>query len=289
MLLPAVILLFVYSYLPMAGVVIAFQDFDVYMGIQAFWKSPWVGLSNFARLANMGHAIEVLRNTVVIAFLKIAAGLSVPIIVSLLLNEVRSSLLKRSVQTLIYVPNFVSWVILGGIVRQLLMSEGVVNVLIQRLGGAAVPFLQSNTWFVPTLIVTDVWKGFGFGTVIYLAAIAGIDPTLYEAAVVDGATRWQQTTSVTLPGMKMIIVLTAVLALQGVLDAGFDQVFNLYNVQVYQTGDIIDTFVYRITFESKMPTYHIGTAVGLFKSVVSFFFITLSYFLARKLANYEIF
>lgn len=290
MLIPTVVLLFIYQYLPITGNVIAFQDFDVYLGLRAFVDSEWVGFANFRRLFNMGSPMRAFRNTVIIAAWKISTGWIVPIIVALLLNEVRQSWVKRSVQTIIYIPHFVSWVIMGGIIRQLLLSDGIVNQLVQDIFNIApIPFLQSNQWFRPVVIITDIWKGFGFGTIVYLASIAGIDPNLYEAAVVDGAGRWQQTKHITLPGMSIIMVLTLVLALQNVLNAGFDQIFNLYNVQVYETGDIIDTYIYRLTFESMTPQYSVATAVGLFKSVVALFFISTSYWLAKRFAGYRLF
>ncbi len=290
MLIPAVVLLFVYQYLPITGNIIAFEHFDVYQGLRAFVASPWAGLDNFRRILGMQTPLRAFRNTLIIAFLKIVTGWVVPLTVSLLLNEVRRSWLKRSIQTIIYIPHFVSWVIMGGIIRELVVSDGMVNVLIERLFHVGpLPFLQSNQLFVPLVIVTNVWKDFGFGTVVYLAAIAGIDPTLYEAAVVDGATRWQQTLHITLPGMAVIMVLTLVLSLRGILEAGFDQIFNLYNVQVYPSGDIIDTYIYRLTFESMTPQYDIATAVGLFKSVVALLFISASYWLARRFAGYNLF
>ncbi len=290
MLIPTVVLLFIYQYLPITGNVIAFQRFDIFLGVRAFWESEWVGLDNFRRLFTMGAPIRAFRNTLVIAFWKISTGWFVPITVALLLNEVRQTWLKRSVQTIIYVPHFVSWVIMGGIIRQLVLSDGVVNILLGNwFGMDPVPFLQSNDYFVPLVIVTNIWKEFGFGTVVYLASIAGIDPNLYEAAVVDGAGRWQQTRHITLPGMAPIMILTLILALRGILTAGFDQIFNLYNVQVYETGDIISTYIYRITFESMTPQYHISTAVGLFRSVVGLVFISTSYWLAKKFAGYRMF
>ena len=290
MMLPAVILLFIYNYLPITGNIIAFQDFNIYLGIKAFWQSDWVGFDNFRRIFGMGLPVRAFKNTLIIAFWKITTGWVVPITVALLLNEIRQNWLKRSVQTIIYIPHFVSWVIMGGIIRQLVLSDGVVNVLLGRFFGIEpVPFLQSNDLFVPLVVVTNIWKEFGFGTVIYLATIAGVDPNLYEAAVVDGAGRWQQTRNITLPGMAPIMVLTLVLALRGILNAGFDQIFNLYNVQVYATGDIIDTYIYRMTFESMTPQYDIATAVGLFKSAVAVMFISVSYWLARRFAGYEMF
>ena len=290
MLLPGVILVFIYSYLPMAGLVMAFQKFDIYLGLEAFWKSPFVGLGNYTTLLKMGEPVRVLRNTVIIALLKLACGFFVPIIISLLLNEIRSKALKRSVQTIIYMPHFLSWVLLAGVIRQLFSMDGVVNTFITAtLGRDGIPFLSSNDYFVPMLIITNIWKEFGFGTIVYLAAITNADPAVYEAAIVDGANRWKQTLHVTIPAMIPIIVLQLVLSLQNVLNAGFDQIFNLYNSSVYKTADIIDTWVFRISFESKTPMYSLGSAVGLFKSVISLFFISSSYFLAYKYANYQIF
>jgi putative aldouronate transport system permease protein len=289
MLLPSVIILFIYSYLPMIGVYIAFLDFDIFKGQKALWMSKFVGLDNYKNLLSMGDPMNVLLNTIQIATMKIAAGFFVPIIIAILLNEISKSYIKRTIQTVIYMPHFLSWVILAGILKQVLSSDGIVNVLISSLGMEKIPFLQSNTWFVPMLIGTNLWKEFGWGTVIYLAAITSIDPTLYEAAIVDGASRWKQTLHVTLPGMMPIIVLTMVLSMQGVLNAGFDQIFNLYSPQVYETADVIDTFVYRISFQSPTPMYDLATAVGLFKSVVSLVLISTSYWLAYKFANYQIF
>lgn len=290
MLFPAVILVFIYSYLPMLGNTIAFQRFDVYLGLQAFWRSQWIGLGNYKSLLSMGDPLRVLLNTVNISLWKIVVGFFVPIVTALLLNEINKSWIKRTFQTIIYMPYFISWVLLAGILKQIMSQDGGLNnILVQVLHIQPVPFLMSNTWFVPTLVLTDVWKNFGFSTIVFLAAITSIDPSLYEAAIVDGASRWKQTLHITLPGMTPIIVLTMVLSLQNILNAGFDQIFNLYNVQVYQTGDIIDTWVYRMTFLSTSPSYDLATAIGLFKSVISLILISLSYWLAYRFANYQIF
>ena len=215
-------------------------------------------------------------------------GLLVPIVFALLLNEVRNRLFKRTVQTIVYLPYFLSWVVLGGIFIDMLSpSTGIVNQIIKALGGEEIFFLGDNRYFQGTLIATDIWKNFGYGAIVYLAAILGIDSNLYEAAQIDGANRWQQTWHVTLPGMKMIIVLMLVLSLGNVLNAGFDQVFNLYNVSVYESGDILDTFVYRLGLLNAQ--YGPATAVGLFKSLVSTLFISVSYFLAYKIGDYRIF
>ncbi|ALS28319.1 protein lplB [Paenibacillus sp. 32O-W] len=285
MVLPGLILVLIYSYGPMFGIVIAFQKF---MPARGIFDSPWSGLDNFRYVLDMPDSMRVLRNTVIIAFLKIVAGLIVPIIVSLLLNEVRKELFKRGIQTLIYLPHFLSWIILGGILIDILSpSTGIVNQALSWAGIEPIYFLGDNGWFRPVLVISDVWKEFGFNTIVYLAALTSISPALYEAAIVDGAGRWKQTWHITLPGMMPIIVLLTTLSLGNVLNAGFDQVFNLYSPQVYESGDIIDTFVYRIGLVDAQ--YGVATAVGLFKSVVSFIFISVSYYLAYRLAHYRIF
>ncbi|MFD0715024.1 ABC transporter permease [Paenibacillus sp. GCM10027626] len=285
MLLPGLIFVLVYSYGPMLGIVIAFQKF---MPAKGIFHSPWSGWDNFRYVLDMPDAMRILKNTVIIALLKIIAGFIVPVVVSLLLNEVRKDLFKRSFQTLIYLPHFLSWIILGGILIDVLSpSSGIVNQFLGLFGIEPIYFLGDNSWFRPVLVISDVWKEFGFNTIVYLAALTGISPALYEAAIMDGAGRWRQTFHITLPGMLPIIVLTMTLAMGNVLNAGFDQVFNLYSPQVYESGDIIDTFVYRIGLVDAQ--YGVATAVGLFKSVVSFTFISVSYYLAYRFANYRIF
>ena len=290
MLLPGVVVVFIYSYLPMVGVFMAFQKYDFTKGVRAMWESPWVGLDNYRRLLLTGEFVRVVGNTVTISALKIVIGFAAPILVSLMLNEVTKSFFKRGIQTIIYIPHFISWVIFASIIRQIISVDGFVNTQIFSLFNLTpVNFLADNRYFVPMLVATDIWKNFGYGTIVYLAAITSIDPTLYEAAVMDGASRLRQTWHVTLPGMRPIIVLTMVLTLQNVLNAGFDQIFNLYNAQVYETADIIDTWVYRMSFGTATPQYSLGMAIGLFKSVVSVFFISMSYWLAYKVARYQIF
>lgn len=289
MLLPGVILVFIYAYLPMAGVIMAFQDFNIYLGLRAFLDSQWIGLKNYTDLIKMGEVKRILANTITISFWKMVVGYIVPVIVSVLLNEIRKPILKRSFQTIVYMPHFISWVLLAGVLKQVLATDGIVNNLLDALNVKPIPFLTSNKWFVLTLVASDVWKNFGFNTIVYLAAITSIDPTLYEASIMDGANRRMQTLHVTIPGMLPILVLTLVLMLQNILNAGFDQIFNLYNVQVYATGDIIDTWIYRVSFKAATPMYDKATAVGLFKSVVSLLFISTSYWLAYRYAKYRIF
>ncbi|PYI57221.1 ABC transporter permease [Paenibacillus flagellatus] len=285
MLLPAVVLLFLFHYVPMLGNVMAFQHF---IPAKGFFRSEWVGFDNFRYLILLPDTLQALLNTVYIAFMKIVAGLVVPIAVALLLNEVRAGLLKRGIQTLIYLPHFLSWIILGGILIDMLSpSTGIVGQLLQGLGVKPIFFLGDNDWFPFTLVVSNEWKEFGFGTIVYLAALAGINPMLYEAALIDGAGRWKQTIHVTLPSMLPIIVLMSTLSMGQILNAGFEQVFTLYSPQVYESGDILDTFVYRLGVVDAQ--YSVATAVGLFKSLVSFVFVSLSYGLAYRFAGYRIF
>jgi putative aldouronate transport system permease protein len=287
MLLPTIILLVVYAYIPMFGVLIAFQKFQITKGIAGFFFSPWIGFGNFVRVFNMPGATQAFINTVYIALMKIITMFFVPIIASLLLNEMKKQWYKRSIQTIIYLPHFLSWVILGGVLKNLLSLDGVVNGVVKSLGFSPIFFLGEPHIFPHILIWSNVWQEFGWSTIIFLAAITSIDPALYEAAIMDGANRWRQTWHITLPGMKPIIILCAVLSLGGILNAGFDQVFNLYSVPVYSTGDIIDTLVYRVGLGSGQ--YEIATAIGLFKSVVSLVFVSASYWLAKRFADYRIF
>jgi putative aldouronate transport system permease protein len=285
MILPGLLLILVYSYGPMFGTIIAFQDFNPARGII---DSEWNGFDNFRYVMALPDTMQVIWNTLVIAVGKIIVGLIVPIVVALLLNEVRKEYFKRTVQTMIYLPHFLSWIILGGVLIDILSpTYGIVNQFLKWIGLESIYFLGSNSWFRPMLVMSDVWKEFGFNTIVYLAALTSINPTLYEAAVIDGANRWKQTLHITLPGMAPIIILTTTLALGRVLDAGFDQVFNLYSPQVYETGDIIDTFVYRLGIVDAQ--YGVATAVGLFKSVVALILLSTSYFLAYRFANYRIF
>lgn len=284
MMLPAMLLLLVFSIAPMSGIVIAFEKIVPAKGI---FGSKWVGLNNFKYMFQQPDSWQVLSNTVIIAVSKIVLNLIVPVVVALLLNEIRSRSFKRFVQTVVYLPHFLSWVILGGILTNLLSLDGIVNRFLQLLGMQPVLFLASNATFRPVIILTDVWKEFGFGSVIYLAAITGINETLYEAAEMDGANRLQRVLHVTLPGIMPTVVLMATLALGNVLNAGFEQIFTLYNPMVYSTGDIIDTYVHRTGLVNAQ--YGLATAVGLLKSVVSMVLIAGSYKLAEKTVNYRIF
>lgn len=283
MLIPGVILTFIFAYIPLYGVIIAFQEYNPGMG----FSSPWVGLDNFKFLFSQPAFVQTIWNTLYIAFFKLIGGIIVPVIVALLLNELASEKIKRIFQTLVYIPNFLSWVIMAGVLIEILSQSGAVNQVLKMLGFEAVNFLGDPNVFPWTIIVSDIWKGFGFGTVVYLAALSGIDPGLYESAMMDGAKRWKQTLHITLPLLMPTIILMLVLSLGSVLNAGFDQIYNMYSPIVYKTGDIIDTYVYRLGIEQAQ--YSIGAAVGLFKSVISCILVGLSYILADKVAGYRVF
>lgn len=285
MLVPGIVLVVIFSYVPMAGIMMAFQK---YVPNKGLFGSPFIGMKNFQLLIDYPDIGRIFFNTVYIASMKIVAGLIVPITVAVLLNELRREWIKRTFQTLVYLPHFLSWVLLSGILVDVLSpSSGIFNQLLGLFGIQPVFFLGSNDWFPYVMVMSDVWKEFGFGTIVYLAALTGINPSLYEAAEIDGAGRIKQTLHITLPGMLPIIILMLTLNIGNVLNAGFEQIFNLYSPPVYESADIIDTFVYRMGMQQAQ--FGFATAVGLLKSVVSFILIAFSYLLAYRVANYRIF
>jgi len=285
MVLPAALLVLVFSYVPMAGIIMAFQDYKARLG---FIHSPFVGLKHFQYMFSNDYFMKITLNTLIFACSKIVLNLIVPFAFALLLNEVRNMGLKRSIQTLVYLPHFLSWVTLSGILIDVLGQTGIVNQFLSHVFGIQpIFFLGDGTWFRLTIVTSDVWKEFGFNTIVFLAALSGINPALYEAAEVDGASRWKQTLSITIPSLLPMLIVVATLAMGNVLNANFDQVFNLYSPMIYQQGDIIDTFVYREGLLSGQFSF--ATAVGLFKSVISLVLIVFSYRLAYRFAGYRIF
>lgn len=285
MLLPAVLITFIFKYIPFVGITMAFEDYTPLKGI---FDQKWVGLENYKYLFSLPGFGSVIWNTIFIAVMKMIGNLIFPVLIALLLNEVQAKRYKKTVQTVLYLPHFISWAALAGIFIDILSpSGGIVNQLLNMLGMKSVFFLGDSKVFPYTMAVTDIWKELGWGTIVYLAAITGIDPTYYEAAKIDGATRFKQVLHVTIPSILPMILLMMVLSVGNVLQAGFEQVFNLYSPQVYSTGDIIDTYVYRIgVIEAK---FDLATAVGLFKSAISFVLIMIGYKLADKLAGYKVF
>lgn len=284
MVLPGLALLIAFTFVPLFYSVIAFQKFNPALGIQ---NSPWVGLDNFLLLFRIPDARTVFFNTLFIATMKIIMLQSVAIVFALLLNELRFAPIKSAVQTMVYLPHFLSWVILAGILRSILSRDGLLNDVLGFFGVGPIYFLGNPGVFPWVLIGSEVWKEFGFEAIVYLAALTAINPTLYEVAELDGANRFQKMLYISIPGIAPTIILLASLSLGSVLSAGFDQIFNLYSPIVYSTGDIIDTYVYRVGLIQGQ--YSLGTAVGLLKTVISLILIGVSYVLASKYANYRIF
>ncbi|WP_274650965.1 ABC transporter permease [Paenibacillus humicola] len=284
MLLPGYAWVIVFCVIPMFGIAIAFQDFNPVRGILG---SKWSGLDTFEYMFQLDDTKTIFVNTLFIACMKIVGNLIVPLTFALMLNELRITILKRSIQTIVYLPHFLSWVILGGIVLDLFSYTGPVNQLLALFGAEPAVFFAKAPLFPYLVVGSDIWKDFGFNTIIYLAAMTGINPALYEAHAIDGGGRIKALWHITLPGIRTTVALLAVLSLGNVLNAGFDQIFNLYNPLVYSTGDIIDTWVYRAGLLDLQ--YELATAVGLLKSVIGLILISISYVLAYRFTNYRIF
>lgn len=284
MIVPALIWMFFINIMPMFGIVMAFQDFIPGKG---FLRSEFVGLENFTYMFEMRDVRSIFTNTLIIAIGKLVLNVVIPVTFALLLNEIRNTYFKKAIQTIVYLPHFLSWVVLGGILLDLFGKFGPMNGILVSLGFERISFFQRADLFRQIAIGSDVWKEFGFNAVVYLAALTGISPSLYEAAAIDGASRWQRVFKITLPSIKGVIVLMSVLALGNILNAGFDQIYNIYNQAVYSTGDIIDTWVYRVGINDLK--FSLAAAVGLLKSLVGFVMISLSYLIAYKTADYRIF
>lgn len=284
MLLPGVIATLIYAYGPMAGLVMAFQQFEPLSG---FFKSEFVGFDNFRYVFALPDFGQVLWNTIIIAIFKMILFLLVPLILALLLNEVTRKWFSGFIQSAIFLPFFLSWTVLGGVVIELFSLSGPVNGLLTEMGFQPIMFMLDNDWFRGIVIGSDVWKGMGYNMIVMLAAIVGINATLYEAAEVDGAGKWKQVMHITLPGISPILILLGVLSLGGILNAGFEQILIMYNPTVYEGADIIDTFVYRLGMFSQQ--FGPAAAIGLFKSVISLGLVSITYYAAYKLNNYRIF
>lgn len=281
MLVPAIVYYVIFCYVPMYGASIAFKDFNPMQGIM---KSPWVGFDVFEQLFGMSKFYSVFWNTIRISLIRLIFGFPFPIIVALMLNELRWNRVKRVIQTAIYIPNFISWVVLGGIMTSLLsMDSGIVNGIIKMLGFQPIGFLTDERYFVPTMVVSMIWKTFGWNTIIYLAAMTGIDPQLYEAATVDGANRWQRLLHITLPCIRSTIIVVLITRIGSLMQAGFEQIFVLYHPGVYGTADIIDTYVYRMGLQE--GKFELASAVGLFKSVVNFILVVIANKTARMMGE----
>ncbi len=263
MLIPGMIFLLVFSFIPMFGIVMAFQDYVPAKGILG---SEWVGLQNFKLIFSLRDSRQIFANTIIISFWKILLRILIPVSFAILINEVKNKFVKKSVQTVVYLPHFLSWVVFAAVVQTMFSLDGPINQLISFLGGEPILFLGTNQWFRKVVIFSESWKEFGYSSIVYFAALTGIDPGLYEAASIDGANRFRKLIHITLPGIMPIVLIMLTMELPNILSAGFDQIYNLYNPLVYDTGDILDTFVYRMGMTKRQ--YSIGTAVGLIKSTL---------------------
>ncbi|QHT63937.1 sugar ABC transporter permease [Paenibacillus lycopersici] len=286
MLVPALLWYGVFYYGPLYGIQLAFKNYRIFDGITG---SPWAGLEHFRRMFSGSNDFpDILRNTIVISFYHLAFGFPAPLVLALLFNELRIKWFKRVTQSITYLPHFLSWVVLSGLLVTFLSpTQGIVNYVLQGIGIDPIYFLGEKAYFRFTLVMSSMWKEVGWGTIVYMAALAGIDPNLYEAARVDGASRWRQTLNITLPGLLPVVVILFLLRIGHLLDAGFDQVLNLYNPAVYEVGDILDTYVYRVGINQM--DYSFTTAVGLFKNVVGFGFLVIANFVVKRTGQEGIF
>jgi putative aldouronate transport system permease protein len=272
---------FIFKYVPLYGLLIVFKNYRILQGIL---RSPWVGLANIIRVFNNPDLPRIVRNTLVISFSRLLFGFPAPIILALLLNELRHPLFNRVVQSVLYFPNFLSWIIMAGICSNLFsVTNGIIPLFMRNLGIEMPSLMSDARYFVPFIVGTDIWKNAGWGTIVYLAALAGIDAELYEAAVVDGCNRFQQMIHVTLPSIAVTIVTLLVLNMGGIMDAGFDQVFNFYGPATFRVGEIIDTYVYRLGIQSGKFEY--AAVVGLFKSVINCTLLFTVNWIAGKISD----
>lgn len=278
MVLPGLIYLLIFHYLPMYGIAIPFFDYSPVKGLLG---SKYVELDNFKYLFKSPDFLNVLKNSLVLSFEKLLFGFPAPLILALIINEIRRTRIKKVVQTVVYIPHFVSWVVMSGIIISLLSTDGgIVNKIVVALGGEKVNYLINSKYFRPILVITDIWKEVGWGTIVYLAAMSGIDVSLYEAADMDGAGRFKQIIYVTIPSIVPTMIVLLVLRMGSVLSNGFEQVFLLYSPSVYDVGDVLETFSYRLgLLEGR---YSFATAVGMFQSLVGLIFISISNKLAAK-------
>lgn len=280
--LPAVVYYIVFHYIPIYGVIIAFKSYKFSLGILG---SPWVGLEHFKDLFAVPSFWQVFRNTLIISLYKFIFGFPIPIIFALLLNEIRRAFFKKVVQTVSYFPHFLSWVVLAGMAVSFLSpSSGPVNLIMQAMGMKPIYFLGNPEWFRTVLVASDIWKELGWSTIVYLAAIAGVNPELYETATVDGAGRLQRVWSVTLPAMTPVITIMLIFAVGRLVSDDFDQVYNLLNPAVLGVGDVLGTYTYRMGLVNM--EYSFATAVGLFRNIIAFVLILMANYIAKKINDY---
>lgn len=283
LLIPGLLFILIFDYLPLYGITLAFKDFNMFAGSNPFMSiihSPWVGFDQFSNVFGMSDFYKVLSNTLIISIYKLVFLFPLPITLAILLNELRLATFKKVLQTILYLPHFLSWAVVSGIFVTLLGSTGIVNNFLTDVLGHPVNFLMDTRLFRSVLVATDGWKEIGWSSIIYLAAITGIDQEQYEAAIVDGANKLQKIFYITIPGIAPTIILLLILKIGGILNAGFEQIFIMYNPTVYEVADIIGTYIYRIGLGQM--NFSLGTAMGLFNSVVAFILIVGFNRLARK-------
>lgn len=284
MLIPGLIYLVIYKFAPLLGLVIAFKDYNIFLGenpIQAIFLSEWVGLKHYQRLFSDPYFLKVFTNTIIINLYKIAFLFPIPILFAVFLNEARNKVFKKLVQTSVYIPYFFSWVITFGIFYSVLGSYGIINTVLKALDLSSIQFFTNPKIFRGILILTEGWKETGWNSIVYLAAITAIDPTLYEAAEVDGAGRFRKIRHITIPCILPSIVLMLIIRIGSILSGGYEQILVMYNAVVYEVADVIQTYVYRMGL-GKME-YSLATALGLFNSIIAFIMITLSNKLSKKM------
>jgi putative aldouronate transport system permease protein len=280
MAIPGLIFLFIFKYIPLAGAVIAFKDYSVFKG---FIDSPWVGLKHFETLIHHPDFVRVFGNTLILGFLKIVMVFPVPVLLALMINEIRRSALKKGIQTALYIPHFLSWVIVGGIVFDFFSNSGLFNIVMGWFGVDPVLAMQESAYFRPIYVITSIWRDAGWGTVVYMAAISSIDPQLYESAMIDGASKFRQIRHITIPLLLPTVLILFLLEIGNFLDLGFDHVFNLLTPMTYNVGDIIDTYVFRAGIQQAQ--YSFATAVGLFQSVIGFILVFIFNKLSKKFSD----
>jgi putative aldouronate transport system permease protein len=290
LLIPGFMFLFIFKYIPIYGLLIAFKDFSLFGGsniIEAIWNSPWVGMKHFERLIYLPDFINVLSNTLIISTYKIVFLFPLPIILAILMNEIVKAWFKKPLQSILYLPHFLSWIVVAGMYQSILGTTGIVTQLFDALFGYSPAFMLDPDLFRSVLVFQEGWKGIGWNMIVYLAAISAIDPQLYEAARVDGATRFQRMIHVTLPGISSTIILMLILRLGNILEAGFEQILVMYNPIVYQVSDIIQTLTFRVGLGQM--DFSLGTAVGLFNSVTAFILIVSANLVCRKMFGRSIY
>lgn len=280
MLLLPLLYYFLFHYLPLPGLAIAFKDYNMFKGI---WQSDWVGLRYFRQVFQFETFWLSVRNMLVLNVLGLALGFPAPIILALFLNEIRNQKFKKTVQTVLYLPHFISWVIVGGMMYQLFASSGLINTVVKMLGGSAIPFLSSNGWWIFTYFIVGLWKSIGWNTIIYLSAMTGIDQEIYEAARVDGCSRFRMMVSITVPCILDTVVIMLILAIGGLVSIGFEQPYVMQNSVVMEVADVVSTYVYRVGLQQ--GKFSIGTAVGLAQSVINFILVISANTISKRMTG----